>query len=215
MWAAGLGLASAAIAWWRVVGSGYGWLSGAVTLLLGVPAALAGGGGWAAVGCGLIAAGIPFASTRAIVPFFGLGGLAFGVAAVADGGILATATGAVLLGGITAEMMLGHWFLVDPRLPRWSLRRIDVVAGIGAVADLGAVVIAGAFPWEGPDLAVGVGYLVLAATTIVLIAAVWASLGERGYPAVMAATGLSYLAVLTAIGAVVLGRLLAGGSVLG
>jgi hypothetical protein len=44
---------------------------------------------------------------------------------------------------------------------------------------------------------------------------VWAALGEEGYPAVMAATGLSYLAVLTSIGAAVLGRLLAGGSVLG
>ncbi|MCJ7726308.1 MAG: hypothetical protein MUP76_07990 [Acidimicrobiia bacterium] len=215
MWAAGLAAASAIVAWWRVVGSGYGWLAAAVTLLLGVPAALAGGGAWALAGCVLVALGIPFAAGRAIVPFFGLGALAFGAAAVPDGGIPATLTGAVLLGGITAEMMLGHWFLVDPRLPRSSLRHLDLVAAVGAVADLGAMAVAGAFPWEGTDLAVGVGYLVLAVTTIVLIGAVWASLGEPGYPAVMSATGLSYLAVLTAIGAVVLGRLLAGGSVLG
>jgi hypothetical protein len=37
---------------------------------------------------------------------------------------------------------------------------------------------------------------------------VYSALGERGYAGVMAATGLSYLAVLTSTGAVVLGRLL-------
>ncbi len=138
----------------------------------------------------------------------------FGVGAVGDGGVAATLSGAVFLGGITTEMMLGHWFLVDPRLPRRALRRLDLIAGAGAVADLAVVVLAGAVPWAGGDAAVGIGYLALVATTLLLIAAVWASLGEEGYPAVMAATGLSYLAVLTAIGAAVMGRLLAGGPVL-
>ena len=44
--------------------------------------------------------------------------------------------------------------------------------------------------------------------------AVWASLGEQGYSGVMAATGLSYLATLTATGAAVVGRLLVDGPVL-
>jgi hypothetical protein len=46
------------------------------------------------------------------------------------------------------------------------------------------------------------------------MAMVWSSLGEAGYSGVMAATGLSYLAVLTAAGAAVIGRLLVDGPVL-
>jgi hypothetical protein len=40
------------------------------------------------------------------------------------------------------------------------------------------------------------------------MAAVFFALRERGYSGVMAATGLSYLAVLTSIGSAVLGRAL-------
>jgi hypothetical protein len=215
MWAAGLAAASAVVAWWRVVGPGFVWLAGTVTLLLGIPAYLAGGGRWAVAGCALVGIGTLLAATRAVVPLLAAGGVALTVAAVSDGGVVTSVTGAILLGGITAEMMLGHWFLIDPRLPRRALRRLDLIAGVGAVADPAALLLLGAVPWDGADLAIGLGYLVLAATTLLLIGAVWSSLGERGYPAVMSATGLSYLAVLTAIGAAVLGRLLAGGSVLG
>jgi hypothetical protein len=41
------------------------------------------------------------------------------------------------------------------------------------------------------------------------------ALREPGYPAVMAATGLSYLAVLTTMATVVLGRVLVAGVSLG
>jgi hypothetical protein len=132
-----------------------------------------------------------------------------------EGPVLGAITGAVLLGGVTGEMMLGHWFLVDPRLPRWALRRLDVAGGVGALLDLGALALLGALPWPEGDLVVGVGFLLLAVTTAVLMAMVWFSLGERGYSGVMAATGLSYLATLTAIGAAVVGRLLLTGPVLG
>lgn len=215
MWAAGLAFAAAVVAWWRVVGPGYLWLSGGVTLLLGIPAALAGAGPWAVAGSALVGLGTALAATRVAIPLLIIGGGAFLAAGVGDGGIVASVTGAVMLGGITAEMMLGHWFLVDPRLPRWSLKRLDLVAGIGTIVDVGVLALLGAIPWDGADLAVGVGYLVLVATTVALVAAVWSSLGEPGYPAIMAATGLSYLAVLTSIGAAVLGRLLVGGAVLG
>jgi hypothetical protein len=215
MWAAGLAAASAVVAWWRVVGPGFVWLSGASTLLFGVPAALAGGSGWAWAAAGLVAAGTLAGRHRAAVPLFAAAAAAFGIDAGFDAGVASTITGALLLGGITAEMMLGHWFLVDPRLPRRPLRRLDLAAGLGALADLAVMAGLGAFPWESGDLAVGIGYLVLVVTTLLLVAAVWASLGEEGYPAVMAATGLSYLAVLTSAGMVVLGRLLVQGSVLG
>ena len=47
--------------------------------------------------------------------------------------------------------------------------------------------------------------------TGLLVAAVWFSLKEPAYSGVMAATGLSYLGVLTAFGVVVVGRLLIAG----
>jgi hypothetical protein len=215
MWAAGLGGVAALVASWRIVGPGFVWLSGATTLLFGVPAYLAGAGPWALAGAVLMVAGTLTGTHRAAVPLLGASAVLFGIAAVPDGGVAASITGAVFLGGITVEMMLGHWFLVDPRLPRRALRRLDLIAGVGALADTAVLVVLGAIPWAAGDAAAGIGYLVLVAMTLLLIAAVWSALGERGYPAVMAATGLSYLAVLTSIGAAVLGRLLAGGMVLG
>lgn len=215
MWAAGVALGSAVVAWWRVVGAGYVWLSGAVVLLFGAPAVWAGGGWVATAGCVPAAAAIVLGRRSAAVAAFAAAGAAFLGAAVPDGGVVPSITGAALLGGVTVEMMLGHWFLVDPRLPRRVLRLLCLGAAAGALADPVVLAMAGAVPWDPGDLAAGIGYLVLAVATMVLLAAVWASLGEDGYPAVMAATGLSYLAVLTAIGSSVLGRLLAGGSVLG
>ena len=76
------------------------------------------------------------------------------------------------------------------------------------------MVVLGAIPWDGADLVVGVGFLLLTGTTAVLLAAVRSSLGEQGYSGVMSATGLSYLATLTAVGAAVVGRLLVDGPVL-
>jgi hypothetical protein len=216
MWAAGIAAAAGLVAWWRVVGVGFAWLSGGVVLLFGVPGALAGAGTWAWAGSALAAAAALLGSRRAAaVPLFSASGAALAAAAMPDGGVAATLSGALLLGGITSEMLLGHWFLVDPRLPRWSLLRLDLLAVAGVIADTAVVALLGAFPWESGDLAVGLGYLALVAMTLLLTAGVWASLREEGYPAVMAATGLSYLAVLTAAGAVVLGRLLVEGSVLG
>ena len=57
--------------------------------------------------------------------------------------------------------------------------------------------------------------MVLAAATITLMAGVMGALRAEGYSGVMAATGLSYLALLTALGAAVVGRMLAAGPVLG
>jgi len=216
MWAAGLSAAVAAVAWWRVVGPGYVWLgAGVVVLLLGAPAGLAGAGPGAWVGSGLALAG--FVAARrppAVVVLLAAAATAFGVSAALEGPVLAAVTGAILLGGVSGEMMLGHWFLVDPRLPRWALRRLDVAGGVGALLDLGALAVLGVFPWAEGDLVVGLGFVLAALTTAALMAMVWFSLGEPGYSGVMAATGLSYLATLTAIGAAVVGRLLLGGPVL-
>jgi hypothetical protein len=131
------------------------------------------------------------------------------IVAVDEGGVIQALTGTVLLGAMTSEMLLGHWFLVDPQLPRWALQRLALAAGVGLVLDIVVIGALGAFgAGDGVMLA---ALAALAAMTGLLVAGVWFSLKEPTYSGVMAATGLSYLGVLTTFGVVVVGRLLVAG----
>jgi hypothetical protein len=215
MWAAGVAAGVAVVVWWRIVGSGFVWLACGVILLLGVPAALAGDSVLAWIGCAFVVVMIGRARRSSATAIAAIVAAAFfGIAAASETDVIAVASGTVLLGTVTTEMMLGHWYLVDPRLPRWALRRLAFAAGFGALFDFGVLAILGAFPWSAGDTAVGMGFVLLAITTVVLMAAVVGALREEGYAGVMSATGLSYLALLTTIGAVVVGRLLVDGPVL-
>jgi hypothetical protein len=100
------------------------------------------------------------------------------------------------LGGITAEMLLGHWYLVDPKLPRWALRRLDVIGGAGSSPRSRRRNAGSLRP---PTDLLGAAYVMLAGMTVLLAVGVWYSLKEKGYEGVMAATGLSYLATLTVL----------------
>jgi hypothetical protein len=135
-----------------------------------------------------------------------LGGVLLLVEASTIGGFIPALSATAALGGVTGEMVLGHWYLVDPRLPRWTLRSLAYAGIIGLVADSLVVAIAG-LPGGGATIA----YWVLAVTSVVLMAGVLGSLKYPAYSGVMAATGLSYLAVLTTLGAVFLGRVLVAG----
>ena len=209
MWAAGVAASGAAVAYWRIVGPGYLWLVAATVTLIG-------GGAWyfasrplVAVAVMVGAAGAPAArSRRAATIALGTSSLLFLAGASGAGPSLAAVTGGAALGGITGEMLLGHWFLVSPRMPRWPLRILAVVGGAGIALDWLVHL------WSGPGLSsagsIAVS-LALAVTSLLLMAAVWFALGYPSYPGVMAATGLSYLAVLTSLGSVVLIRALAEG----
>lgn len=207
VWAAGVAAGSALVAYWRIVGPGYVWLSSGVTLLFGIPAALGVEAAWA--GCVLIAGG-GLLARRPIAAAVAAAAAAavFVIVAAVEGTPVLAVSGALFLGGVTTEMMLGHWYLVDPRLPRLALRTLAQIGVAAAVADTAVAAALGAIPWPASDAVMGWAFLVLAATTSLLMTAVWFALRERGYPAVMAATGLSYLALLTAIGAAALGRAL-------
>jgi hypothetical protein len=214
-WAGGLGAAGAAVATWRIVGPGFLWLAGGSALLFGIPAALAGAGPFAWAGGALAGVAVLVARHPSLAALaMGAAGGAWLVAASLEGPALAAVSGAVLLGGVTAAMLLGHWYLVDPRMPRWALRRLAAAGAVGVLLDAAAVAALGAFPWADVDTVLGIGYIALEVTTAGLMAMVWSSLGEAGYSGVMAATGLSYLAVLSAAGASVIGRLLIEGPVL-
>lgn len=212
MWVGGIAAGGALVATWRVVGPGYLWLTGAVVAGVGAVAALAGGGAVAIVGTvlGLIAIVVArWPVPTAVV----LGGaaLAFAIAAVTDSPVAPVVTGTILFGGVTSEMMLGHWYLVDPRLPRRPLHRLDAIAFAGLVGDVALVAFTGSITFAGADGVFGMAYVALAAFTALLLVGVWLSLKEPRYSGVMAATGLSYLAVLTTFGVVTLGRVLVTG----
>ncbi len=125
--------------------------------------------------------------------------------------------GAAFLGALTDAMLLGHWYLTQPGLPRapieelvkisapiWVLEVIGLLWPIGMVSVLSGSVddgYGGILAWM---------WALSAASTGVLIGVTWLALRERSYSAVMAATGLLYLAILTGFGTDVLARALLG-----
>lgn len=138
-----------------------------------------------------------------------VGTVGFGLAAAQLGGPILALSGAVALGGITGEMLLGHWYLVDPTLSRLVLRVLAVAGTVGILADVGLVSALVGLSTGGFMMWVVVA---LMATTAVLMIAVVAALRYPAYSGVMAATGLSYLAVLTGLATVFLVRVLAAGA---
>jgi hypothetical protein len=131
--------------------------------------------------------------------------IAFLVSASSVQGWAASLTAAAALGGVTAEMLLGHWYLVDPTLPRWALQRLVVVGAVGIAADAALALTTG--PGQGGRLVL----VILALAGVVLMVGVWFALRHPAYSGVMAATGLSYLAVLTTLGSVFVARAITAG----
>ena len=210
MWTAGMAGGAAVVSRLAIVGPGYTWLLSAVVVVVGGATALAGTGivGLLAT-AGALAAGVVAKRHDVAAMLFAVAALGHLIVAMDEGGVIQAVTGTLLLGAMTSEMLLGHWFLVDPQLPRWALQRLAVAAGIGLVSDLAVLGVLGAF---GSGEGVMIGALVaLSVMTGLLVVAVWFSLKEPSYSGVMAATGLSYLGVLTTFGVVVVGRLLVAG----
>jgi hypothetical protein len=118
-----------------------------------------------------------------------------------------TFVGAAFLGAISNAMLLGHWYLVQPGLPRryiselvdwvmriWPAHVLVMLLPTGMISVFTGAVDDG---WDG---LLGWMWLVCSITTIGLVFVTKAALKERQYSAVMAATGLLYLAILTAFG---------------
>lgn len=210
MWAGGLAAGGAAVVWWKVVGKGYVWLTAGVLGLVGLALALIEPGPAAWIGTAAAIAAVAFAGkTRAAVGLWTIAAILFLAAAGPSlSTILPLVSGTVFLGFVTTEMMLGHWFLVDPTLPRWSLNRLAIIGGVGLIADVVLLAVGGAASGGAADAVFGFAYLALTGMTALLIVGVYFSLKEPSYTGVMAATGLSYLAVLTSFGVAVVGRML-------
>jgi hypothetical protein len=145
-----------------------------------------------------------------VAPVVGLVGLVAAGAAAGEPELLSIARvviGAAFLGAVTDAMLLGHWYLVQPGMPRGPL--LDLIRWLGALWPLELVallwpigmvsVITGDID-DGYNGILGWMWIACAITTIGLVAVTRAALKERQYSAVMAATGLLYLAILTAFG---------------
>lgn len=122
-------------------------------------------------------------------------------------GILRTLIGAAFLGAVTDAMLLGHWYLVQPGLPRRLLNEIVTALGWLWPIEVAALLLpTGMFSvWSGAvddgwNGTLGWFWGACAVTTIALVVVTKAALKEKQYSAVMAATGLLYLAILTAFG---------------
>ena len=132
--------------------------------------------------------------------------------------LLRTFAGAAFLGAVTDAMLLGHWYLVQPGLPRRHLN--DLVRALGWVWPVEVIALllpTGMFSvWSGTVSDGWGGQLgwfwgACAVTTLVLVYVTKLALRERYYSAVMAATGLLYLAILTAFGTDLVARAILAG----
>jgi len=121
--------------------------------------------------------------------------------------LLRVAVGTVFLGAISDAMLLGHWYLVQPGMPRSilnelvdALRWILPIEVVVMLIPTGMISVLTGNVDDGWNGTLGWFWVACAVTTAVLIEVTRAALKERSYSAVMAATGLLYLAILTAFG---------------
>ncbi len=208
MWAAGLFGTGAFIVRLRIAGTGYSWLTVGTAVLIGGgawlfdPGALAASAVLIGFAAGL-AAGRPPVATVAM----GISAAAFLLVAGLGRTPLPVLTGSVALGAVTSGMLLGHWYLVDPRIPRRPLQGLAAAAAVGVALDA-AIYLAPVIPGSANGVLALVAP-VMAVVSCVLLIAVWFSLRYPSYSGVMAATGLGYLAILTCLGSITTARVVA------
>jgi hypothetical protein len=150
-----------------------------------------------------------------VVGFLGLVAAALGSGGNDSLAVVRTLAGAAFLGAVSDAMLLGHWYLVQPGLGRDALHELNAwVARIWPVEVAALLwptgmlsVLSGTID-DGYGGLLGWFWVACAVTTIVLCFVTRLALRERYYSAVMAATGLLYLAILTAFGTDLVARAL-------
>ena len=155
-----------------------------------------------------------------IPPIVGLVGVVAGGLDAGDPAALAiarTVIGAFFLGAVTDAMLLGHWYLVQPGLARGPLLELVRWTGLLWVPELVVMlwptgmgsVLSGTID-DGYNGLLGWFWVACVVTTAGLVVLARAALRERFYSAVMAATGLLYLGILTGFGMDLVARVLLG-----
>ncbi len=150
----------------------------------------------------------------------GIGLIAVVIASLEAGGPAALTvfrgiTSALFLGVVSDAMLLGHWYLVQPGLARapilelvrwtallWVPETIAMLLPTGMVSVLNGTID------DAYNGLLGWFWIACVVATIILVGVTRAALREREYSAVMAATGLMYLAILTGFGQDLVARVL-------
>ncbi|HET9853299.1 MAG TPA: hypothetical protein VFP56_12465 [Candidatus Limnocylindrales bacterium] len=158
------------------------------------------------------AAGLTAAALALVAGAFSWGG------GLLESGLLAIelATLSIALGGVWASMILGHWYLVTPKLPEAPLVRFSRWLLLGLAVQLGLFVVwigLGAGPAGAPAFAALVGPWALFVWLRLLVGLVfplivsWAAIQTARTRSMESATGLLYINV----GTIAAGTILAAG----
>lgn len=139
--------------------------------------------------------------------FFGLIGAGLNAGDPAWLQLARVVVGALFLGAVSDAMLLGHWYLVQPGLGRAPLNELVKWTGITWLPEVallliptGMISVLNGTIDDGYAGMLGWFWIACVVATIALVGVTVAALKERQYSAVMAATGLLYLAILTAFG---------------
>ncbi len=222
----------------REVGLGYGWLlrsvfgaiaaGGAVALVhgghsvAGAFAAATALGAFGALAVSVLRRADGLARVApaidVVAPAIGAVGLLVAASSAGGGYALAAArlvVGAAFLGCVSDAMLLGHWYLVQPGLRRDALMQLvhmclwlwPVEVAV-LLLPTGMVSVIDGHIDDGYNGLLGWVWIACAVSTVVLVWVTRLALRERYYSAVMSATGLLYLAILTAFGTDLVARAL-------
>jgi len=153
-----------------------------------------------------------------VAPVIGLIGLIAG--SIDAGGSVAlsiarTLIGAAFLGAVSNSMLLGHWYLVQPGLSREPIHQLVRWTGILWLPELilliiptGMISVLNGTIDDNYNGLLGWFWVACVIATICLVGVTRMALKEKEYSAVMAATGLMYLAILTGFGMDLVARIL-------
>ncbi len=153
-----------------------------------------------------------------IAPVIGTFGLVVGAVDAAGSiwlSVARTLVGAAFLGAVSNSMLLGHWYLVPPGLSRNPIFTLVNWTGLLWLPELVLLCIpTGMFSVLNGTIddnyngLLGWFWVACVVATICLVIVTRMALKEKEYSAVMAATGLMYLAILTAFGMDLVARIL-------
>jgi hypothetical protein len=153
-----------------------------------------------------------------IAPAIGTLGLVAGAIDAAGSmwlSVARTLVGAAFLGAVSNSMLLGHWYLVQPGLSRDPIFTLVNWTGLLWLPELIVLCIpTGMFSVLNGTIddnyngLLGWFWVACVVATICLVGVTRMALKEKEYSAVMAATGLMYLAILTAFGMDLVARIL-------
>ena len=153
-----------------------------------------------------------------IAPAIGTFGLIVGAVDAAGSiwlSVARTLVGAAFLGAVSNSMLLGHWYLVQPGLSRDPIFTLVNWTGLLWLPELVLLCIpTGMFSVLNGTIddnyngLLGWFWVACVLATACLVIVTRMALKEKEYSAVMAATGLMYLAILTAFGMDLVARIL-------